>query len=620
MQPALDSLIGRPPLGGAARASLARRLLALLSGLLALVSLALSPIQAGQPPAETAQQVPASRLARNVAIISVHGPIDERGVMASSIRRRIEMAHRAGADAIVFDINTPGGSVDTSLRISNAIKQSPVANTVAWINPDAISGGAIVALACREIIVNDPAKMGDAMPIMITPWGGPASIRDTELLKKVLPVLVSEVVDSVRRHNLTFGAYSWDEYLAQSIVANDVELWFVRNPSTGARLCIDRREFEMLFPGRSPDALPARLAGAPGTGGAGPQPAPSSQPGRVNVPAPSGSAKLAAVAPDVAVSSPTLRPTLTPADAGQWELIDRVTDGSAAALFNAADMLHYGLAANASTTVAGVVVPVPIRTEADVMAFFGASNIRRYDRTWSEGLVLFMTNMIVRGVLMVIFLVALFGEMTNPGAMLPGAIALVALLALLAPPLLIGMAGWWEVAAILAGIALIGLEAFVIPGFGVPGILGLFLLFAGLVGTFVPNSGGAFPGSGEGRNDLLWGAVTMILSFATAGVSIYMISKHFASLPLLGLLVLRSNPPEDEDETGDTLLSAMGEDEPAVAVGDTGATITPMRPAGRVQVGERVIDAVAEFGFIESGRAVRVVNVSAMRVGVEEIS
>jgi membrane-bound ClpP family serine protease len=45
-----------------------------------------------------------------------------------------------------------------------------------------------------------------------------------------------------------------------------------------------------------------------------------------------------------------------------------------------------------------------------------------------------------------------------------------------------------------------------------------------------------------------------------------------------------------------------------------------MRPAGRVQIGEQVVDAVAEFGFIDDAQPVRVVSVDGMRVAVEQVS
>src|SRR5207253_322939 len=79
-----------------------------------------------------------------------------------------------------------------------------------------------------------------------------------ELLRKLLPPLISEILDSTRRYNKTFGGYLRDEYLVQAIAANDVELWWVRNKATGQKMAIDREEFEMLFPDKSSSG-PTRL-------------------------------------------------------------------------------------------------------------------------------------------------------------------------------------------------------------------------------------------------------------------------------------------------------------------------------------------------------------------------
>lgn len=584
--------------------------------------------------AGTGAAVAAGRKAKNLAIVTIHGPI--QGVMASSVKRRIDTAVRAGADAIVFDIDTPGGEVGAVLEICNAIKSCPVQNTVAWINPQAYSGGAIIALACREIVVNQPASFGDAMPVAMQAGG----LRQAppEILLKLLPPLINEVVDSARLYNKRFGGYYRDEYLVQAIVANDVSLWWIRHKQTGVTMAIDRVEFAMLFPGGSTggptrlasvrtDASITARAAAPAPVPADPAAAPAPGAGAVApalppdvVTVPSGSPKLAGIASQVAGNATiaSVRPRLTPADAGQWELIDKITDGAGAATFSAADMLHYGLAANEVRTVNGVAELVPIVTDAELAAFFQAENIRRFDRTWSEGMVLIMTNPIVRGVLIVIFLVSLFVEMTHPGAILPGLIALLTLVALLAPPMLIGMASWWEVAAIIVGLGLLAVEAFVIPGFGVPGVLGVMFLLAGLVGTFLPQGQGVFPNSPREQDDLLWGVTTILLSMVTAGFGMYAVAKHFKSIPVIGRLVLRDPANNDENES---LLAAMGPDPTAldVRVGETGVTLTPMRPAGRVEVGGRIIDAVAEVGYIGPGAQVRVVSAGGMRVGVEEV-
>lgn len=559
-----------------------------------------------------------SRQANNVAIITIHGAIDSKSVMAESVRRRIRTAERAGADAMVFDINTPGGDVLGVLAICKAIRASSIKNTIAWVNTDAYSGGAIVAMACREIVVNDPASFGDAMPIAMSPVG--VSTIPDELLKKALPPLVEEVLTSTRRHNDYAGAYVRDEYLMLSVVANDVELWWVRNKVTGVYVAIDRREFEALFPTVSAEGS-TRLGGAPGTA---PPPdyrmvRPETIPGQGPVNSPAGSKKLAMVMAraEQTQAMPSARPEIRAEDRDQWELQGKISDGTSAATFSASDLFYYNVTANPTkTNDKGRVVMSPIASDADISAFLGAKHVVRLDSNWSEGLVLFLTHIVVRGILIALFLMALFVEMTHPGATFPGIIALAALAALIAPPMLIGMASWWEVAAILLGIVLLAVEIFALPGFGVIGGLGLISLVGGLIATFIPAGHGLFPDSPQEQSKLMWAGVTILLAGATAGAGMYFIARHFGSIPVFNRLILKDPGTAVEEES---FLAAMaGVDEgPLAKVGQTGVAITPLRPAGRIQVGEQLLDAVAAFGFIPAGAPVRIVEVSQFRIAVE---
>jgi membrane-bound serine protease (ClpP class) len=52
--------------------------------------------------------------------------------------------------------------------------------------------------------------------------------------------------------------------------------------------------------------------------------------------------------------------------------------------------------------------------------------------------------------------------------------------------------------------------------------------------------------------------------------------------------------------------------------GQSGEAATPLRPAGKVIVGGRRLDAVAEVGFVEAGARIRVVRAEAGRVVVRE--
>ncbi len=613
--------------------------------------------------------VPASRQAKNIAVITIKGPISS--LTFKSLERRLQLAKRAGADAAVIELDTPGGELGAALDITSLLKRSdtPIPNTVAWVHPNAFSAGSVIALACREIVVSEGVNFGDALVIATNMDGTLKNLKEAERQKLTAPLL-SDVVDSARQRG-------YDEYLVQGFVTLGVNLWQVESIQTGQRLFVNAQEYELIFgqppadtrprvpsapPGetarkifsgrgekaskkstsndgatpadstRGPEAVPSPDQSDPGTPNPDPPAKPvegndASQPagnGVTQTPPPPGpppehpqlvdpatavkpaSPAVTNVAIDASAtqSLPTQRPVFSAADQGKYRLVEYVSDGNGPLILKTADMERYGLARQV------------VRNDAELMAFFGAKNLRRLDPTWSEGLVAFLTNPIVRGVLIVIFLIALFLEMSHPGVTLPGLVAGVALIAILAPPLIIGMANWWEVAAIAAGILLIALEMFVIPGFGITGILGILLLFAGLIGTFAPSgTDSLFPDSPQGRTELLYGVATVAMSIATSMVGCYFLAKHFGSLPVIGRLVLKSAPASEVDESLFAAIAPSGE----VRVGQVGEAITPLRPSGKMQVGEKVVDVVAQMGFIAAGAKVRVVGVTEFRVEVEAI-
>ncbi|MCA3005169.1 MAG: hypothetical protein IOD15_07365 [Phycisphaerales bacterium] len=557
--------------------------------------------------------VPAARFAKNVAVITIDtgdGMID--WVTAKSVVRRIADAEKGGAQAIVFEIHTNGGEMGAMLEISEAIKKSPVANTVAWINTRAYSAGAIIALACREIVVAPTAVMGDAAPVLGGPMGM-QTLGPTERAKILAPMLV-EVVDSARRNG-------YDEKLVQGFLALGIKLWLVENTQTGETLFVDEAEYKLLFGTEPPAGTPA-LAAAPASvinapvqqsaeapvvrrGMRGrqpvgpPQPAPrAAEPTDGTRFVPAGPAVEGLVSPESGPTEVSTRPVLTAADRGQWRLVEYVSDGNGLFTMKPRELLRYGLATGT------------ISTNEELRAFFGATNLTRVEPSVWEASARFLANPIVKGVLIVVLIIGLFLEFTHPGMVLPGTVAALAIVALAGPTILLDLSSWWYLAAILVGIALLAMEVFVFPGFGVFGVLGMVSLFGGLLGTFMPAGSSLFPDSPEGQSSLLYGVTTLVISTSVSIVGMYFIGKHFGSLPLLNRLVLKN--PEPSGET----MAAVDPATLAAQVGQTGVAITPMRPAGRVQIGEALVDAVAEEGFIASGTPVKVVESSGMRVVV----
>lgn len=94
-----------------------------------------------------------------VYVIPLRGQI-EHG-LASFMSRGLREAAEARADAVIIDIDTPGGYVDAALKMRDAIISSEV-RTIAYVNSRAWSAGALIAIACDDIGMKIGSSMGAA--------------------------------------------------------------------------------------------------------------------------------------------------------------------------------------------------------------------------------------------------------------------------------------------------------------------------------------------------------------------------------------------------------------------------------------------------------------------------
>lgn len=160
-----------------------------------------------------------------------------------------------------------------------------------------------------------------------------------------------------------------------------------------------------------------------------------------------------------------------------------------------------------------------------------------------------------------------------------------------------GLAGWLEILLVLLGSLLIAAEVFVLPGFGVAGLLGLGLFCASVVMAML----GPAPTSGD-----------VVKAFAALGVAavatlsvMYAWIRHLPhSTRFRGLL-----------HSGD-VGSAQGYISGALRselVGRPGIALTSLRPAGAASVDGERLDVVTEGEFIEQGSAIVVVRSEGYR-------
>ena len=118
---------------------------------------------------------PSARYDRAVIV-----PINDQminDVTRDSLRRRVAKAREMGADLIVFELNTPGGMVTSAMAICSDIKDLSDIMTVAWVHPQALSAGAMIAVSCDEIVLSAAGQIGDCAPIMMNPMPRSSTAR-----------------------------------------------------------------------------------------------------------------------------------------------------------------------------------------------------------------------------------------------------------------------------------------------------------------------------------------------------------------------------------------------------------------------------------------------------------
>lgn len=218
--------------------------------------------------------------------------------------------------------------------------------------------------------------------------------------------------------------------------------------------------------------------------------------------------------------------------------------------------------------------------------------------TWIDYIIGFLINPAVSGILIMLIIGGIYFELQSPGIGLPLVIAIIGAVLYFAPLYLEGLAANWEILIFIIGIALLIIEIFVTPGFGVLGISGIILIVAGLSLSLVENVGFEFP-----KNTLLlWGkSFAFVLFFALMSFffAIWLAKKVFGSNRLFKGLALDAVQNSDEGYTiATTSYQSMK--------GKDGFAFTDLRPSGKVKIDEEIYDAQSEIGIIFKNEKVKV--------------
>lgn len=235
-----------------------------------------------------------------------------------------------------------------------------------------------------------------------------------------------------------------------------------------------------------------------------------------------------------------------------------------------------------------------------------------YEPTPIEKIIGFFVHPIISGFLIMIIIGGIYFEMQSPGIGFPLGIAALAAVLYFMPLYLEGLAANWEIVVFIVGVILIAVEIFALPGFGVPGALGVLFVFTSLILSLINNVDFNFEGvemSGVGV------AVTTVVLGMFGGfiLALYLGKRVFtAESGMFKNFALNTVQHVDEGYVSvETSLLKM--------TGKTGVAQTVLRPGGKVKIEGDIYDAVAETGFIEKDEQVVVTRVESTQLYVEVV-
>jgi len=157
--------------------------------------------------------------------------------------------------------------------------------------------------------------------------------------------------------------------------------------------------------------------------------------------------------------------------------VDSISTAGSVITFSTSEAIKYGYCEAQVTSIEEILERLKI-VDYELKEF-------QLDQT--EKIISIFLNPVLSGILILIIIGGIYFELQTPGVGFPLLASLIALVLYLTPYYLNGLAENWEIAMFFVGVALIVLEVFVIPGFGVTGALGIAFTIGSLILVMLDN-------------------------------------------------------------------------------------------------------------------------------------
>lgn len=236
------------------------------------------------------------------------------------------------------------------------------------------------------------------------------------------------------------------------------------------------------------------------------------------------------------------------------------------------------------------------------------------DMTWLDRLIQFLLNPLLQSIFMMMIVGGIFVEIRTPGIGLPLITALVGALLYFAPGYLGHLVESWEIILFVIGVVLIGVEIFVLPGFGVCGITGIIAVVVSLAFAMVDNAE-LFHWDGTLNLQPVIQPLGIVILSATAAIfgSVWLVKKLYPTRSF-DHIALRQEMRAQEGFTG--VVSGLES-----LVGETVTVFTDLRPGGKVMTSDgKIIEATLKYGgFSSKGDTLKVISAEQGRLYCEKL-
>jgi membrane-bound serine protease (ClpP class) len=232
-----------------------------------------------------------------------------------------------------------------------------------------------------------------------------------------------------------------------------------------------------------------------------------------------------------------------------------------------------------------------------------------YELDNTEKIISLFLNPFVSGILILVIIGGIYFELQTPGVGFPILASIIAAVLYFTPYYLNGLAENWEIIMFFVGVVLIALEIFVIPGFGITGVLGVSFTLAALTLVMVNNDGFDFQFI---KPDRLFQAIATTLAALMGSI----IVMFYGGVRLANSRVIRRIALVDTQDTQTGYTSTVYEKS---LIGRQGKAYTILRPSGKIELDGDIYDAYTRGEYIQKDDKVKVISNEGTSLKVKKI-